>query len=170
MNFIIAVVSESYENCMEKKIQSIQMAKLQMIQECESLLPEWCFDKENWFPKFIIFRRQQDAESADGEDDQWQGFVKQIRRHFEQEVAIIRQQFKLQRNRSDESKVLLKNSISQTKSQLTDINDRMVKQISDVNSRVNNLEKKVEGVRDAIEKKVDGVRDAIEDLKKIIMA
>ena len=58
MNFIIAVVSESYENCMEKKIQSIQMAKLQMIQECESLLPEWCFRKENWFPKFIIFRRQ----------------------------------------------------------------------------------------------------------------
>lgn len=53
-------------------------------------MPEWCFRKEKWFPKFIIFRRQQDAECPDGENDQWQGFVKQIQHHFEQEVAIIR--------------------------------------------------------------------------------
>ena len=31
MNFIIAVVSESYESCMEKKIQLIYRAKLEMI-------------------------------------------------------------------------------------------------------------------------------------------
>jgi hypothetical protein len=65
----------------------------------------------------------------------------------------------LQRNRSEENKVLLKDSISYTKSQLTDINDRMVKQISDVHGRVNTMEKKV-----------DGVRDAIEDLRKLLTA
>ncbi len=37
MNFIIAVVSESYENCMEKMIISIWMAKLEMIEECEPI-------------------------------------------------------------------------------------------------------------------------------------
>jgi hypothetical protein len=31
MNFIIAVVSESYESCMEKKVQLIYRAKMEMI-------------------------------------------------------------------------------------------------------------------------------------------
>jgi len=39
MNFIIAVVSESYENCMEKMVQQIQLSKLEMIEECEAMLP-----------------------------------------------------------------------------------------------------------------------------------
>jgi hypothetical protein len=43
MNFIIAVVSESYENCMQQKTQLIYSAKLEMIEECEDLMPEWLF-------------------------------------------------------------------------------------------------------------------------------
>lgn len=43
MNFIIAVVSESYENCMERMIQSIQSAKLEMVEECENLMPDRYF-------------------------------------------------------------------------------------------------------------------------------
>ena len=60
MNFIIAVVSESYENCMEKKIQLIYFAKLEMIEECEAFMPDWLFTikEKDWFPKFIIMRRQ----------------------------------------------------------------------------------------------------------------
>jgi hypothetical protein len=60
MNFIIAVVSESYENCMDKKIQLIYTAKLEMIEECESFMLDWFFNitKEDWFPKFIIIRRE----------------------------------------------------------------------------------------------------------------
>ncbi len=85
-----------------------------MIQECESLLPGWCFKNERWFPKFIIIRRKQDSESPGGADldDQWQGFVKQIRHYFEQEIAIIRQQFKSQRNKAEENKNQLKDSIA----------------------------------------------------------
>ena len=43
MNFIIAVVSESYENCMEKKIQIIYDIKLEMIAEFESIMPDRVF-------------------------------------------------------------------------------------------------------------------------------
>jgi hypothetical protein len=57
MNFIIAVVSESYENCMEKKEQIIFDIKLEMIAELESIMPDWLFEREDWFPKFIIIRR-----------------------------------------------------------------------------------------------------------------
>jgi hypothetical protein len=78
MNFIIAVVSESYENCMEKKIQLIYKAKLEMIKECEDLLPEWVFLKKNWFPTFIIIRREQGSSSGQDQSDEWYGFVKQM--------------------------------------------------------------------------------------------
>ena len=57
MNFIIAVVSESYENCMERMVQSMQIAKLYMIEECESLLPSFCYDYPEWFPRYILVRR-----------------------------------------------------------------------------------------------------------------
>ena len=57
MNFIIAVVSESYENCMEKKVQIIYDIKLEMIAEFESMMPDRVFKREEWFPKFIIIRR-----------------------------------------------------------------------------------------------------------------
>jgi hypothetical protein len=57
MNFIIAVVNEAYAVCAEKRDQCIQMAKLEMISECENLLPNWCFSIDRWFPKYIIIRR-----------------------------------------------------------------------------------------------------------------
>ena len=71
MNFIIAVVSESYENCMEQKKLLIYSAKLEMIEECEDLMPEWIFTKRNWFPRFIIIRRQQGSSSGGDNPDEW---------------------------------------------------------------------------------------------------
>jgi len=71
MNFIIAVVSESYESCMEKKTQLIYRAKLEMIEECENLMPERFLSKQNWFPRFIIIRRQQGSSSGGDNSDEW---------------------------------------------------------------------------------------------------
>ena len=71
MNFIIAVVSESYERCMERKVQLIYKAKLEMITECEDLMPEWLFKKENWFPRFIIIRREQGSGAGGENSNEW---------------------------------------------------------------------------------------------------
>jgi len=71
MNFIIAVVSESYESCMEKKVQLIYKAKLEMITECEDLMPEWLFSRKNWFPRFIIIRREQGSGAGGDNSDEW---------------------------------------------------------------------------------------------------
>jgi hypothetical protein len=71
MNFIIAVVSESYESCMEKKTQLIYRAKLEMIEECENLMPERFLSKQKWFPRFIIIRRQQGSSSGGDNSDEW---------------------------------------------------------------------------------------------------
>ena len=59
MNFIIAVVSESYTNCMEQKLLLIYKAKLDMIEECENLMPDKFFAIKTFFPRFIIVRRKQ---------------------------------------------------------------------------------------------------------------
>jgi hypothetical protein len=71
MNFIIAVVSESYESCMEKKDQLIYKAKLEMITECEDLMPEPLFTYKNWFPRFIIIRREQGSGAGGEKSDEW---------------------------------------------------------------------------------------------------
>jgi hypothetical protein len=71
MNFIIAVVSESYESWMEKMDQLIYMAKLEMITECEDLMPDKLFKKENWFPRFIIIRREQGSGAGGENSNEW---------------------------------------------------------------------------------------------------
>jgi hypothetical protein len=72
MNFIIAVVSESYENCMQQKTQLIYSAKLEMIEECEDLMPEWLFTtKREWFPRFIIVRRQKGSGTGGDDPEEW---------------------------------------------------------------------------------------------------
>jgi hypothetical protein len=38
MNFLIAVVSQTYENCMGKMVSEIERAKLSMIIECERVI------------------------------------------------------------------------------------------------------------------------------------
>ena len=63
----------------------MQYAKLEMIRECESLLPDRYFLKDDWFPNFIIFRRTAESESIGGGENEWEGFVKQIKYHFSKE-------------------------------------------------------------------------------------
>ena len=103
MNFIIAVVSDSYESCMEKKLQLIYKAKLEMISECEDLMPEWLFTKKNWFPRFIIIRREQGSGAGAENSDEWYGFVKQMKRHLEHESTKLNEIFIQNINRSIES-------------------------------------------------------------------
>jgi hypothetical protein len=106
MNFIIAVVSESYENCMERMTQSIQGAKLEMIEECESLLPDRYFSDEKLFPRYILVRRPVTEEDT-GEDSEWQGFVKQMKKHFDKETLIMRTEFDKQRRSINEMRKLV---------------------------------------------------------------
>ena len=88
---------------MEKKIQLIYRAKLEMISECEDLMPEWLFTKKNWFPRFIIIRREQGSSSGGENPDEWYGFVKQMKRHLEHETSKLNEIFIQNINRSTEA-------------------------------------------------------------------
>lgn len=67
MNFIIAVVGSSYENCMQTYVAQSFKVKLDMIIERESIMSESEFNNEKWFPKFILMRRPKDAGSGTDE-------------------------------------------------------------------------------------------------------
>ena len=54
MNFIIAVVNQSYENCMQQSLAQSYKVKLHMISERESIMSENDFLNKDWFPNFII--------------------------------------------------------------------------------------------------------------------
>lgn len=60
MNFIIAVVGQSYSNCMEKSEAKMYKVKVDMIVEREQMMNEKDFANKEYFPTHIIVRRKMD--------------------------------------------------------------------------------------------------------------
>jgi len=58
MNFIIAVVNQSYEQCMSKMVVLQFKVKVDMIVERESMMREKELERIDWFPNFIVLRRK----------------------------------------------------------------------------------------------------------------
>ena len=111
MNFIIAVVGSAYSECVEKREKCVQMAKLQMISECENLLPDFCFWNDKWFPKFIISRRLRNDDDQINIDQQ-QLMVKQISNSLKEEMTGMNQRF-------DGTQTQIKSSINLSKEDLS---------------------------------------------------
>ena len=65
MNFIVAVVSESYEKCMQtQKVEQYRL-KCQMIVERESIMSHEDFENKIYFPKYLVVRQSSDQEELD---------------------------------------------------------------------------------------------------------
>lgn len=57
MNFIIAVISQSYSRIMDNVEAESYKQKAQMIQECDLHLTDKELTNPDYFPNFIIIRR-----------------------------------------------------------------------------------------------------------------
>ncbi|CDW91442.1 wd-40 repeat protein [Stylonychia lemnae] len=77
MNFIIAVISESYERVMQKLISESYKVKANMILEREELLSIKELERKDFFPNYIVVRRQINNEA--NEVGEWQGFIKDLK-------------------------------------------------------------------------------------------
>jgi hypothetical protein len=55
MNFIIAVVNESYENCMTRLVAQSYKVKVDMIVERESVMTEAELNDKEWFPELYCY-------------------------------------------------------------------------------------------------------------------
>ncbi len=57
MNFIIAVISESYEKVMQRLVALSFMLKAEMIVEREGMMSEADLQNSEYFPKYLLLRR-----------------------------------------------------------------------------------------------------------------
>ena len=97
MNFIIAVISESYEKIMQKLVSQTYHGKVELIAEREMHMTEADFANSDYFPKYIVLRRPANAAGIEGAE--WQGFIKDLKQTLKlnnQKVmsAIVRSQEK----------------------------------------------------------------------------
>lgn len=86
MNFIIAVVSQSYENCMSKMEAQSYKVKVDLIVEREAMLSHY---PSEWFPRFILLRKPEGVNNGGGSE--WQGLVKEIKLNQAKEIATVRE-------------------------------------------------------------------------------
>ncbi|CDW71819.1 wd-40 repeat protein [Stylonychia lemnae] len=77
MNFIIAVISESYEKVMQKLVAESYRVKAHMIVEREQLFNEADLARTDYFPNFIVIRRPLNTQT--NEAGEWQGFIKDLK-------------------------------------------------------------------------------------------
>ena len=85
MNFIIAVVSDSYEKCISKMEAQLMLEKIDMIIEREEMLTQAEITRYSaeWFPKYLYVCRvapSEDKTSSAG--DPWQGIVKEVKKQL----------------------------------------------------------------------------------------
>ena len=85
MNFLIAVVNESYENCMTKMEAQQLKVKLDMISDHEEMMSKEDLESYIYFPKYILIRSESDNK-GDKQNQQWQGFVKEIIKAQERQI------------------------------------------------------------------------------------
>eukprot|EP00347_Sterkiella_histriomuscorum_P023405 403334763 len=78
LNFIIAVISESYEKVMQKMVAESFRIKAELIIERESYFSHADFLSQKYFPDYVIFRRP--VEDQADANEEWQGFVKDIKK------------------------------------------------------------------------------------------
>jgi len=79
MNFIIAVVSQSYENCMQKSVAQSFKVKLHMIRERESIMSDKDYQNKQWFPNFIVLCKPLSEGGNGGEtENEWNGLLKEM--------------------------------------------------------------------------------------------
>jgi hemerythrin-like domain-containing protein len=54
-------------------------------------MPRCLFSKENWFPRFIIIKREQGTSAGGENTNEWYGFVAQMKRHLETETKKLKE-------------------------------------------------------------------------------
>jgi len=91
MNFLIAVVQQSYESCMQRMQSQSLKSQLLMIQSHYLTYSDDVFKDKDLFPPSYVDPKSTD--SADGTNDsdksqqQWQGMVKELKVHSEKLIS-----------------------------------------------------------------------------------
>jgi hypothetical protein len=96
MNFIIAVVDESYEACNSQKIAQSYKGKVDMIVEREHMMYESDFLSQEYFPNYIIIRRPVESDNADDENESAKRIleISKDQRQMVHDINIMKQEIR----------------------------------------------------------------------------
>eukprot|EP00347_Sterkiella_histriomuscorum_P012349 403368936 len=126
MNFIVAVISESYERVMTKLVAQAFKTKVDMIAEREMLMHSYATG-DNWgFPKYLILRRV--ADSSEG-GEEWQGFIKDIKGSIKQNSVKTTTELSM---RLTQMKMALQQDIKEVTSNYDRKSLELIKQTEDI--------------------------------------
>ncbi|CDW71077.1 UNKNOWN [Stylonychia lemnae] len=144
MNFIIAVISESYERVMQKLVAESYRVKANMIVEREQFFTKDDLSSTKYFPSYIVIRRPLNAVMK--EDGEWQGFIKDLKYTIRTTVT---------KAKSD----IIQNSHLKNQG-IDDHIKGLDAQVKGLDAQVKGLDTKVDGLDtkvDGLDTKVDGL-------------
>ncbi|CDW80200.1 serine threonine protein kinase [Stylonychia lemnae] len=155
LNFIIAVISQSYEKIMQRMVAQSYMAKAKLIYECELHYSKYGKNDSN-FPRYFILRRVKDNILKG--DVEWQGFVKDIKKTMEKvKVSLTEKQ--------DTSSSKIFKKLEEFKDEIKLNNEENYRIVNENLSRLKNSFKKQEKIVKGLDKKVQNIEEHIDLLK-----
>ncbi|CDW73596.1 wd-40 repeat protein [Stylonychia lemnae] len=183
MNFIIAVISESYERVMQKLVAESYRVKANMIVEREQLFNDIELKNTEYFPNYIAVRRP--LNTSIDEAGEWQGFIKDLKYTIrttaaKQKTEIIQNLHSLQTSvetQNLENKLKLDMVIEQNSKQLTSneyldekISNLMKKQLDQAFENTSNDSKLMNAKVNGLDSKVDGLDSQVKGLDTKVLA
>eukprot|EP00347_Sterkiella_histriomuscorum_P014859 403359252 len=124
LNFIIAVISESYDKVMQKMVAESYKIKCQLIKERELYYKGNDFKNRELFPRYLILRKPVQDNLDDENANEWQGFVKDIKRTI---IKSQQQQMDLNKTRLDHLANDMNNRFTLLEKQVQKINETLAK-------------------------------------------
>ena len=89
MNFIIAVVGDSYSNCMSMRVAHTFKVKVDMINERESIMSEADLSNPEYFPQYILVRTPVETVTLDSK------YVEQMQVMFKETEQVSEKVLKI---------------------------------------------------------------------------
>ncbi|CDW75032.1 UNKNOWN [Stylonychia lemnae] len=169
MNFIIAVISESYERVMQKLVAESYRVKAHMIVEREQLFNINELKRSDYFPKYIVVRRALNTEVNEG--GEWQGFIKDLKYTIRTTVVKSRQEI-IQNLHSIQTQNIQKLDEVQKQNSKNLTNEALDEKISILYSKLDNAEENsknefslLKGEVNGLDHKVLKIQDDMEFIK-----
>jgi hypothetical protein len=134
------------------------MAKLQMIEECESFLPKFIFKNDNLFPRFIIHRRELN-QNEQVEVDSHDVLIKQIQFNFKKNALLFK-------NPLAEHQSAFKSFMETNRTQFFDFSDKIMNEVTQMKEEFTQMTEKISKVDELFKDdgKLQKILDALEKL------
>jgi hypothetical protein len=125
MNFIVAVVSESYEKCMQRQTIEKYRRRLQMIREKEIIMSREEWANQRYFPNSLILVEPENSSDEVGSSE-WMGFVKDIKVNVQKNLVEQEGKIKQELSKMSNQQQISRNEIQASIKTLQDKVDQVV--------------------------------------------